>query len=47
MKYEVGDVVRIRSREWIDAQEKDEDGRICRPDAPGFIKDMFNGSVTK
>jgi hypothetical protein len=32
MNYKVGDVVRIKSREWIDAQEKDADGHINCPD---------------
>jgi hypothetical protein len=36
MKYKVGDKVRIRSKEWIDAQEKDEDG-----DIGWFVQHMF------
>jgi hypothetical protein len=32
MNHKVGDTVRIRSREWIDAQEKDKDGNICGED---------------
>ncbi|MDR0586183.1 MAG: hypothetical protein LBG26_02985 [Treponema sp.] len=31
MKYKVGDTVRIRSKEWMDAQEKDDDGDILGP----------------
>jgi hypothetical protein len=36
MKYKAGDRVRIRSKEWIDAQEKGWNGAIG-----GFVKDMF------
>jgi ABC-type transport system substrate-binding protein len=48
MKYKVGDRVRIRSREWIDAQDKDSDGDI---DMGGtfFVEDMFKyaGKIAK
>jgi hypothetical protein len=39
MNHKAGDTVRIRSREWIDAQEKDEDGDIMRDN--GFSRTMF------
>jgi hypothetical protein len=40
MKYEVGDTVRIRSREWIDAQEKDKYGDIDK-DGICFVPEML------
>jgi hypothetical protein len=36
-KYKVGDTVRIRSKEWIDAQEKDGNGGIVRNDSGNTI----------
>jgi hypothetical protein len=39
MNHKAGDTVRIRSREWIDAQEKDEDGDIMRDTV--FLHKMF------
>jgi hypothetical protein len=41
MKYKEGNRVRIRSKEWIDAQEKDEDGDIRCCGARAFVKCMF------
>jgi hypothetical protein len=41
MKYKEGDRVRIRSKEWIDAQEKDEDGDISDCGARAFVRNMF------
>jgi hypothetical protein len=41
MKYKVGDRVRIVSKEWIDAQEKDEDGDIWCCGARPFVQFMF------
>jgi hypothetical protein len=41
MKYKEGDLVRIRSREWIDAQEKNEDGNIEINEGPTFVLSMF------
>jgi hypothetical protein len=40
MKYKVGDRVCIKSRAWIDAQEKDRDGDITKY-GMSFMKDMF------
>jgi hypothetical protein len=40
VKYKEGDRVRIRSKEWIDAQEKDKDGDISIG-ARVFLKSMF------
>jgi hypothetical protein len=40
MKYKVGDAVRIRSKEWFDAQEKDEDGYI-KKDGLLFVPNML------
>jgi hypothetical protein len=48
MKYKVGDVVRIRSKEWFDAQEKNEEGGLPRNE-PIFVSDMFDyaGKIAK
>jgi len=40
MKHEVGDTVRIRSKAWIDAQKKDEFGRILCGELD-MIPEMF------
>jgi hypothetical protein len=41
LKHKVGDTVRIRSWEWIDAQEKDQDGDIHFRGGPIFFSEMF------
>jgi hypothetical protein len=42
MKYKAGDIVRIRPKEWIDAQEKDKDGDIKNVASMAcFINSMF------
>jgi hypothetical protein len=41
MKYKVGDVVRVRSKEWIEAQKKDQDGWIPGFDGRYMSPDMF------
>jgi hypothetical protein len=43
MNHKVGDTVQIRSKEWIDAQEKDDDGDIYKEeiDIQYFVKDYF------
>jgi hypothetical protein len=41
MKYKVGDVARVRSKEWIEAQEKDQDGWIPGSDGRYMSPDMF------
>jgi hypothetical protein len=41
MKYKEGDLVRIRSRGWIDAQEKNEDGNIEVNEGHTFVLSMF------
>jgi hypothetical protein len=48
MKYEVGDVVRIQSKEWFDAQEKNEEGNIYK-DNISFVEDMlrYAGKIAK
>jgi hypothetical protein len=49
VKYKAGDTVRIRSKEWIDAQEKDEDGDIRLPDSYFFSTMMqeYCGRIAK
>jgi hypothetical protein len=41
MKYKVGDTVRIRSKEWFDARDKNEEGHIERK-GEIFASDMFD-----
>jgi hypothetical protein len=49
VKHKAGDVVRIRSKEWIDAQEKDGDGGIPLPDGYFFSMMMqgYYGRIAK
>jgi hypothetical protein len=49
LNHKVGDTVRIQSQKWIDAQEKDADGDICRYGANSFTlgMQMFAGRTAK
>ncbi|MDR1249014.1 MAG: hypothetical protein LBK63_06900 [Treponema sp.] len=49
MNYKVGDTVRIQSKEWMDTQEKDEDGFICKDGNQPITTEMqeYAGKVAK
>jgi hypothetical protein len=49
MKHRAGDTVRIQTREWMDEQEKDDDGYIRRAAEPSITLDMqaYAGIVAK
>ena len=47
MKHAVGDKVKIKSKEWIDSQLKDEDGDIYLFDAIFMNRDMFQYAGTE
>jgi hypothetical protein len=49
MKYKAGDIVRIQSREWFEAQEKDEDGFIRKDGYQPITPDMqeYAGQTAK
>jgi hypothetical protein len=49
MRHKVGDTVRIQSQEWVEAQEKDNNGDIDFLHAPTFFSAMFRyaGKIAK